>query len=124
MLLHRAGMLRWIWKALFSPLAADGDSTGGSNAAATPQPADGTDHPSLKDLKSMCHRAWMGWPVKVRTQPFKADVWSYFYPCEDTAQFAIGEVPSPYAGSVKSIFLDDNQKPLSRQGGLSLLPAT
>ena len=42
MLLHRPGLLQWIWTALFGPLAADGDSTGGSNAAATPQPADGT----------------------------------------------------------------------------------
>ena len=119
MLLHRPAMLDWILKALFGPLAADGVSTGGSDPATASPPAAATGHPSLKELKLMCAREWRAWPKKVGTKPFVAEQWNYFYPCEDPVEFAIGEIRDPYDGYVKSIFLEDNQKPLFRKGGLS-----
>ena len=68
-------------------------------------------------LKHRCAAAWRAYPVKVGTRPFKAEAWKYFYPCEDFSDVDDGVVLDPYDGKVKSIFLDDDQKPLSRKGG-------
>ena len=85
---HRLAISKWLLKALFGPLAADGDSTGGSNVADAPAPGPAAepDHPSLAELKAKCTREWKAWPVKVGTKPFKAEPWKYFYPCEDPSK--------------------------------------
>jgi len=59
--------------------------------------------------------------VRVGTRPFKADQWKYFYPCEDFSDVDDGVVLDPYDGKVKCIFLDDDQEPLSRKGGVATL---
>ena len=70
----------------------------------------------MAELKAKCTAAWKAWPTKVGTQPFKAEQWEYFYPCEDPSEFN-GKMPDPYDGTVKCIFLGNNQEPLSRKGG-------
>ena len=78
------------------------------------------DRPSLAELKKKCTTAWKAWPTRVATQPFKADQWQYFYPCEDPSEFG-NTIPLPYEGMVKCIFLGDNQEPLSRKGGVTTI---
>jgi len=88
-------------------------TTGGAPGDGEAQP----DPPSLAALKEKCISAWIAHPTKVGSTPYKADVWAYFYPVEEPASYAPGEVPLPYDGKVKSIFLGDEQTPLSRKAG-------
>ena len=113
-MLHQLAVTKWLLRAMFGAVRADGDSTGGS----APSPEDpAPDHPALDVLKARCAAAWRDWPVKIGTRPFKAKQWAYFYPCEDVSDLDDGAVLEPYDGQVKTIFLDDNQMPLSRKGG-------
>ena len=92
-----------------------------ANQAPEPAPADEAaqpDHLTLAALKAKCTAAWIAHPVKIGTAPFKAGAWEYFYPCEDPPDSPGGTPPDPYDGKVKSIFLSDDQKPLSRKGGV------
>ena len=74
----------------------------------------------MAELKAKCTEAWKAWPIKVGTQPFKAEQWEYFYPCEDPSKFN-NKTPDLYDGTVKFIFLGNNQEPLSRKGGVNTI---
>ena len=92
-----------------------------ANQAPEPAPADEEAQPDylpLAALKAKCTAAWIAHPVKIGTAPFKAGAWDYFCPCEDPSDVPGGTPPDPYDGKVKSIFLSDDQKPLSRKGGV------
>ena len=94
------------------------DATGGTS---TEDPEEEPDHPPFDDLKARCARAWNSFPFKVGTQPFKAEVWNYFYPCEDLRSVEDGIVLAPYDGQVKCIFFGDDQAPTTRKGGVVTL---
>ena len=92
-----------------------------ANQAPEPAPADEAaqpDHLPLAALKAKCTEAWIAHPVKIGTAPFEAGAWDYFCPCEDPSDVPGGTPPDPYDGKVKSIFLSDDQKALSRKGGV------
>jgi len=94
------------------------DATGGTS---TEDPEEEPDHPPFDDLKASCARAWTSFPFKVGTQPFKSEVWNYFYPCEDLRSVEDGIVLAPYDGQVKCIFFGDDQAPTTRKGGVVTL---
>ena len=48
-------------------------------------------------------------------------MWQYFYPCKDLSSVEEGDIVDLYDGQVKSIFLPDDQQPLSRKGGVQKL---
>ena len=123
MKVHQLALVKWLIRAIIGTLSADGDTTGGSSSTevATDNPAEEPDHPPCDELKARCAAAWAKFPVKVGTRPFKAKAWEYFYPCEDLSSLEEGDVLEPYAGHVKSIFLPDDQAPLSRKGGIQAL---
>ena len=56
--------------------------------------------------------------MKIGTAPFKAGAWDCFHPCDDPPDSPGGTPPDPCDGKVESIFLSDDQKPLSRKGGV------
>ena len=93
--IHRLALVKWLLRAVFGSLSADGDATGGTS---TEDPEEEQDHPPFEELKARCARAWNSFPFKVGTQPFKAEVWNYFYPCEDLRSVEDGIVLEPYDG--------------------------
>ena len=123
MQVHHLALVKWLTRAILGTLSADGDSTGGSSSheEALADPTEEPDHPPLDQLKASCAAAWAKFPVKVGTRPFKAEPWEYFYPCDDLSSVEEGVVLHPYDGHVKSIFLPDDQTPLSRNSGVQSL---
>ena len=115
MIIDRLSIAKWLLRAMFGGLAADGDSTGGRAESSSEEQASA--HAPLDVLKARCAAAWRDWPVRVGTRPFRAKQWQYFYPVEDASEIDDGVVLEPYDGQVKTIFLDDDQQPLSRKGG-------
>ena len=91
--IHRLALVKWLLRAVSGALSADGDATSGTSTEDLEEEAD---HPPLEELKARCDHAWNSFPFKVGTQPFKAEVWNYFCPCED-----LGSVED-----VKCIFLE------------------
>ena len=120
MKVHHFALVKWLTRAVFGTLSADGDSTGGSSSheEALADRTEEPEHPPLDQLKARCAAAWAKFPVKVGTRPFKAEPWEYFYPCDDMSSVEEGVVLDPYDGHVKSIFLPDDQTSLSRKGGV------
>ena len=116
--IHRLVLLKYLLRAVFGALSADGDATGGTS---TEDPEDEADHPPLEELKARCARAWNSFPFKVGTQPFKAEVWNYLYPCEDLRSVEDGMVLEPYDGQVKCIFFGEDQPPITRKDGVVTL---
>ena len=122
--IHRHALAKWLLRAIFGALYAGGDATGGrSSNAGTDNGMEDPDedpHPPLDELKRMCTAAWAKFPFKTDTNPFKAKAWQYFYPCDDVI-VKEGEVRLPYDGYVKSIFLPDDQKRISRKCGVHVI---
>ena len=119
--IHRLSLGKWLLRAIFGALSAGGDTTGGSSSNAETDNPDEEPHPPLDEMKAKCVLAWAKCPIKPGTRPFKSKLWQYFYPCEDFSSVEEGDTLDPYDGYVKSIFLPDDQPPLSRMGGVQKL---
>ena len=52
--IHSLTRVKWLLRAVFGALSADGDATGGTS---TEDPEEEVDHPPFEELKARCARA-------------------------------------------------------------------